>query len=329
MLQQTRVDQAKPYFERFISAFPTVIHLADASIDDILLLWEGLGYYSRARNLHKAARQIRDQYSGVLPSDYTALRSLPGIGPYTAAAIMSIAFREPFGVLDGNVIRVLTRLSCVGSDSASAHTRRTLQEHADLLVSKTAPGAHNQAMMELGATCCTPLNPACQDCPVQSHCCAFAANSMDKYPVKKKKKPVPHHTIVAGLLKNDEERYLIRRRPEDVMLGGLWEFPNTRVEEGEAMEAACLQYFQESLHIEAGIEGPFQTLSHAYSHFKITVHSFHCFLVEPRSNDLHASDTMKWIALDELDAFAFHRAHRRLIDHLRDTSRNPGLFTSF
>ena len=182
MLQQTRVDQARPYYERFVTAYPTVQALAAAPLDDVLLNWEGLGYYSRARNLHKAARKVVDVFGGQIPDTYEAIRTLPGIGPYTAAAVLSIAFGRPHAVLDGNVARVLTRVFTIHDDVKANPTRKNLQALADVLLDPVHPGRFNEAMMELGATICTPRTPSCLTCPIQRVCGAYAAETPEAFP---------------------------------------------------------------------------------------------------------------------------------------------------
>ena len=326
MLQQTRVDQARPYFERFIRAFPTIKDLAEAALDEVLLNWEGLGYYSRARNLKKAAQRIFSEHQGQVPQSYESLLTLPGIGPYTAAAIMSIAYNEPYGVLDGNVIRVLTRLTCNDGVTSSAKTKRILQDQSNVLVDPEHPGSFNQALMELGATCCTPKNPQCASCPVRTHCCANRTEATNNFPVVKKKAPVPHYDIAVGLLKNEQGAFLIQRRAEDQMLGGMWEFPAARVHEGESYESACERFFSDQLGLHIVPIAPFHSLSHAYSHFKITLHSFTCSFIDATPQNINRESQTKWVKLTNLSDFAFHRAHRRLIDYIEKTVKNPTLF---
>lgn len=325
MLQQTRVDQAKPYFERFVASFPTPEHLASASQEDVLRLWEGLGYYSRARNLHKAARQVVDDFQGKLPEDHNELLKLPGIGSYTAAAVASIAFNKPHGVLDGNVIRVLTRLTCNGDDVTKGKTRKALQLLSDHLVSHKQPGDFNQGMMELGATICKPQKPNCAACPVQAFCCAFAAGNMESFPVAKKKAPVPHYDIAVAIIQNEKNQFLIQRRPEDGMLGGLWQFPGGRQETDESLEATCIREMKEELDISIEIEAPFYTLSHAYTHFKITLHAFLCSLHKDTLNT-DKEGPLRWVAIDQLSAFPFSRSNRRLADQLVNRQTEPDLF---
>ncbi|BBM70246.1 A/G-specific adenine glycosylase [Rhodothermus marinus] len=325
MLQQTRVDQAGPYYERFLSAFPTVEALAAASLDDVLRCWEGLGYYARARNLHRAARQLVAEHGGRLPTTYEALRRLPGVGPYTAAAVASIAFGEPRAVLDGNVIRVLTRVLAVADDARASATRRALQEVADALISAEEPGTFNQALMELGATVCTPVQPRCSECPLREVCRAWAMGDPMAFPVQTPRAPVPHYEVALGLLFNEEGAVLIQRRPEDGLLGGLWEFPGGKREPGESLEAACARELHEELGVRVAVGPCLATVRHAYTHFRVTLYAFPCTLLEgmPRSR---AGLPLRWVPLNELDHYAFPRANRRLIELLKQRRLQPDLF---
>ena len=325
MLQQTRVDQAQPYYERFTAAFPTVEALAAADLDTVLRLWEGLGYYSRARNLHKAARIVVDTFEGRFPDTYDAIRTLPGVGTYTAAAVLSIAFGLPHAVLDGNVIRVLTRAFVIEDEVNQSGTRKQLQALADALLDPSRPGDFNQAMMELGATLCTPKTPRCPRCPLRSVCGAFAAGTPEAFPVKKKKAPVPHYDIAAGLIFDDKGRLLIQRRPEDKMLGGLWEFPGGKCEPGETLEETCRRELREELGIDVEIEDLFGKVAHAYTHFKITMYAFRCRIRTgtPASQE---GLPLRWVPLANLTDYAFPRANRRLIDALLERRQNPTLF---
>lgn len=325
MLQQTRVDQAQPYYERFVAAFPTVEALAAASLDDVLVKWEGLGYYARARNMHKAAKKVVSDFAARVPDSYDEIRSLPGIGPYTAAAVLSIAYKCPYAVLDGNVIRVLTRVFAISDEVGSARTKRNLQAVADTLLTPERPGDFNQAMMELGATICTPVSPDCLACPLRSVCKAFAVGSQSLYPVKKKKAPVPHYDIAVGLVFDGEGRLLIQQRPTDKMLGGLWEFPGGKQEPGESLDVTCQRELREELGIEVAVEQLFQRVSHAFTHFKITLHAFRCNIIAGTPRSLEGQP-LRWVAIEDLSNYAFPRANRRLIEALDERVHNPTLF---
>lgn len=324
MLQQTRVDTAAPYFLRFVEAFPTVAALAAAPLDDVLKLWEGLGYYSRARNLHRAAQAVTAEHGGAVPSDPEAFRALPGVGPYTAAAVLSLAFDVPLAVLDGNVIRVLARAFALDADVKAGPTRRALQSVADQLLDADRPGRWNEAVMELGATICTPRSPACGRCPLRPVCVAAASGSPEQWPVSAKAKAVPHHTVVVGLVQDAAGRFLVQRRPEDAMLGGLWEFPGGKQEPDESLAETCRRELAEELGIEVAVGAEFARVPHAYSHFRITLHAFRCRLVHgtPRTD---TGEPLRWVTAAELDGLAFPRANRRVIEALQEDTRAPRL----
>jgi A/G-specific adenine glycosylase len=325
MLQQTRVEQAIPYFERFVAAFPTVRDLAAAPLDEVLKKWEGLGYYSRARNLHRAAQTVVDEHDGRIPDRMDGFRALPGVGPYTAAAVLSLAFGRPHAALDGNVVRVLTRVFAVGEDATKPRTRKALQALADELLDAKRPGRFNEALMELGATVCTPKNPRCGRCPLRPVCAAAALGEQERFPVKAKKAPVPHHDIAVGVIEDGQGRLLVQRRPTDAMLGGLWEFPGGKREADEPVVETCKREVREELGIEVAVGAPIVQIAHAYSHFKITLHAFRCRITSGEPVH-HAGEPVRWLAPDELDDVAFPRANRRLIEHLQAEARAPRLF---
>lgn len=322
MLQQTRVDQALPYYERFLGAFPTIEHLASADLDDVLLLWEGLGYYSRAHNLHRAARAVQEHHGGRWPRSYTALRALPGIGDYTAAAIASIAFAEPHAVVDGNVTRVLSRVFAVDEVQGSAGAKRRFALLANSILDPSAPSRHNQAMMELGARVCTPIRPKCDVCPLAPGCTANQTGQTDRYPKKKPRPSMPHHNVAVGVIQRGETEVLIQRRAENGLLGGLWEFPGGKQENGESLQETCLREIREELGVEVVVGQMVHSLSHAYTHFRITLHAFGCRLTtgEPVSR---TGLPITWARLQDLDRYAFPRANRRLIAALC-LLNNPG-----
>jgi A/G-specific adenine glycosylase len=315
MLQQTRVDQATPYFNRFVDQFPTVEDLAAADQQEVLKVWEGLGYYSRARYLHSAAKLVVDKYDGKVPDNWDDITELKGVGPYTASAILSIAFQKQYAVVDGNVIRVLSRYLGIEDDVRSTKTKNAIQDAADELIPADRPGDFNQAVMELGATICTPSNPDCGACPLQGNCVAHKTAREDEIPYKSPKKKRPHHQIGVGIIKNEDEEVLIALRPDDAMLGGMWEFPGGKQEEDEEMEQTVIRELSEELGVEVTITKPFMKLDHAYSHFKITMHAYLCELKDgtPSSN---TSQEVRWIGIDELADYPFPKANRKLTEKL-------------
>ena len=321
MLQQTRVTAVMPYFQRWMKRFPTVGALARARQGSVLKLWEGLGYYSRARNLHKAARLVCEEFGGVVPGDMDGLRLLPGVGRYTAGAIASIAFGLVEPVLDGNVIRVLCRLFRIDTPPRQAATLEELWSLAGKLLCEQRPGDFNQAMMELGAMVCLPKTPSCASCPLGSHCRARKAGVQASLPIKAAKKPIPHHTIVAGVIRAKRgggEKILIDRRPEAGLLGGLWEFPGGKVEPGETLPDALAREIREEVGLAVTVGEEICVVEHAYSHFRITLHAFACELANPRSRPRAiACDEVKWVAPAALKNYAFPKANHKILETLQ------------
>jgi A/G-specific adenine glycosylase len=325
MLQQTQVATAMPYFLRFLEAYPTVEALAAAPLDEVLKRWEGLGYYSRARNLHRAAQQVATQYGGVFPRSARELQALPGVGRYTANAIASIAFGENVPVLDGNVTRVLTRLYDIGDDVGAAKTQRQLWALADVLMEHVPPGragGFNQAAMELGSEICKARRPLCAKCPVRDECLARERGVQEQRPVKAEKAPAPHHAYAAALLQDTEGRLLIAQRPAKGLLGGLWEFPAGRCEPGESLPACLARSLREKLAVEVVAGEELLAVKHAFSHFRLTLHVLTARIVNgvpvPQTD---AYTDVRWVAPDELDRYAFGRADRKVIEHLHASSR--------
>jgi A/G-specific adenine glycosylase len=316
MLQQTRVDTVIPYYHRFLEAFPTVYDLAKAEQRQVLKLWEGLGYYSRGRNLHQAAKTVVSEFNGKVPATHEKISTLKGIGPYTAAAILSIAHQKPYAVVDGNVIRVLTRYYGIKDDIRSAAVKNRVQELADTLIPENNPGDFNQSVMELGATVCKPQNPECEKCPVSSSCVAYNSAQTDVIPYKSPAKKVPHHQIGVGLIVNDNGELLIALRPNDAMLGGLWEFPGGKKEKSESIKKTVARELREELGVDVEVLKKYRDLKHAYSHFKITLHAYWCKIIdgEPTPN---SSIELKWVSLDEINEYPFPKANKTLIEELQ------------
>ena len=255
MAQQTQINTLIPYYLRWLEKYPKIEDVAKASEDDILKSWEGLGYYSRARNLHKTCQLIVNNHKGNVPKDPDELITLPGVGPYIAAAVASIAHNVPIAVVDGNVLRVITRLYGLSDDIGKEKTKTNIQKRLNQLIKTTDPNKFNQGIMELGALICTPKNPKCNDCPIGNMCYAKNMDQVDKFPVKQKKAPIPHHTIVVGIIKRNDGKLLITKRKKDQLLGGLWEFPGGKVKESETLDAATHREIKEEVNLDVTIDG--------------------------------------------------------------------------
>ena len=310
MLQQTRVEAVLPYFERWMAHFPSLKALAAAPQQEVLQQWEGLGYYSRARNLHRAANLVMTDFSGKLPPDRQGLESLPGIGPYTAGAIASIAFGQDEAALDGNIRRVYARLFNIDLPLRTPPAESTLWQLARQNLPVGQAGDYNQALMDLGATVCTPRRPLCADCPLQSVCEAFALGLQELRPVKNARPPVPHYTVTAAVIHRDG-LVLIARRPPEGLLGGLWEFPGGKQEKGESLPQALQREIQEELGTQIEVGQELGVYHHAYTHFKVTLHAFHSRLTGGEPQALQASD-LRWISIDKLNEFPMGKIDRMI-----------------
>jgi A/G-specific adenine glycosylase len=317
MLQQTRVNTVIAYHDRFLKRFPTIHSLARADRQDVLKLWEGLGYYSRARNFHKAAILVCSRHSGQIPDDWNAFRQLPGVGDYIASAVLSIAFNQPFAVVDGNVKRVISRLFAMDTPVNGSGAHVVFQEPATALLDRDAPGIFNQAMMELGALICKPTKPDCTLCPLDSFCAAFASSQVDVYPKRVKALPVPLYPVVAGVVFH-QGRMLITQRKPDGLLGGLWEFPGGKIQEGESPADACVREILEETGVSAKVVSHLCQVKHAYTHFKIQMQVFIC---NAHSGAVRLSGPVdfRWITPDDIDLYPFPGANHKFIGLLRDT----------
>jgi A/G-specific adenine glycosylase len=314
MLQQTQVKTVLPYYRRWLEQFPTVASLAAADQQTVLKAWEGLGYYSRARNLHRAAQCMVADHNGKIPRDFEALTALPGIGKTTAGGILSSAYNLPHAILDGNVKRVLARLVALPVPPAKALT--DLWALSEYLLDPQNPRDFNQAMMDLGATLCTRRNPACDRCPWQPHCRAYNRNIQSELPMSEAKGPLPHKQIGVAVIWNDQREILIDRRKQEGLLGGLWEFPGGKIEPGETIEACIAREIQEELGIEIAVGDRLCTVTHAYSHFKVTLNVHHCTHLSGNPQPIEC-DEVRWVTLDAIEEFPFPKANIHIINALR------------
>ena len=316
MLQQTQVDTVVPYYHRFLERFPTVETLAESGQSAVLKAWEGLGYYTRARNLHRAARAIVERFDGVVPSTYADLASLPGFGPYTTAAVLSIAFNKAYAVVDGNVIRVLCRVFGIALDVTRTSTKKQLSDLAGRLLPRTVAGDYNQAIMELGALVCRPRAPDCGSCPISRHCDALSTDRAGSLPISPRRKPRPHHTMGVAIVRRGNE-VLIARRPQSGLLAGLWEFPSGRLNGGESLEACCLRAARDVTGVDATVRSRLRAVDHAYTHFSVTMHAFLCTYERGTARPVACAD-VRWVEPAGLSSYAFSRVNRKLIDALSD-----------
>ncbi len=315
MLQQTRVETVKPYYEHFMQKFPTVEALADAPEEEVLKAWEGLGYYSRARNLQAAAREVKAVYGGKVPDTREDISRLKGIGPYTAGAILSIAYDRPEPAVDGNVMRVFSRLLLMEDDIAKPATRVKMEHLVRQTIPADRPGDFNQALMELGALICVPRNPHCLTCPVFDYCLARKEGVQELLPVKGKAKPPrPIDLLVAVVRQGDT--YLINKRPDEGLLAGLWEFPMVETD-GRADETHVLEdYLFARFGIEAVAGGKLIHVQHTFSHLHWNLDVYLCEVVGGQLRPGPA----RFVTRAELAGYAFPVAHNKIIDALDKTA---------
>jgi A/G-specific adenine glycosylase len=296
--------------------FPSLAALAAASEQEVLHAWEGLGYYSRARNLQRAARLVMERHAGQLPAERAALERLPGIGKYTAGAIASIAFGQDEAALDGNIRRVLARVFDVSLPARSPEGEKRLWALARETLPPGRAGDYNQALMDLGAAICTPQKPACLICPLASPCLARARGVQEQRPVLEAKAAVPHYTVTAAILRRAGQ-VLIARRPSDGLLGGMWEFPGGKVEPGESLADGLRREIREELAAEIAVQEPFGVYRHGFTHFKITLHAFLCELLSGEPRPVEASE-LRWVEPRALKDFPMGKIDRQISHRLVD-----------
>jgi A/G-specific adenine glycosylase len=314
MLQQTQVQTVLPYYDRWLQQFPDIASLAAADLQTVLKAWEGLGYYARARNLHRAAQTIVAEFNGQFPADVDAALSLPGIGRTTAGGILSASFDFPLPIMDGNVKRVLARF--IGLEVPPAKALDRLWTIAAQLVPPNAGRDFNQAFMDLGATVCTPHNPACGDCPWQLACAALRQGRQAELPITERKGPLPHKTIAVVAVWNSLGEILINQRPEAGLLGGLWEFPAVEVAKGRSIPAAIAASIPASFGVQFTLHDPIVQIEHTYTHFKAT---FHLYRAELVSETFGVTVPKQWVSVDRLEAFPFPKSHLKMIAAFRST----------
>jgi A/G-specific adenine glycosylase len=324
MLQQTQMDRGVAYFLRWVKRFANVQAVADAEEQEILKYWEGLGYYARARNLHKAAKVIVSDFGGEVPCEHERLLTLPGIGPYTAAAISSVAGNYDVPVIDANVTRVYARLFNIGEPVKERQIQKRLIKIAENLLPEGQARAYNQALMDLGGLVCTPKNPECSECPVASWCASLQAGTVADRPVLGTKKKIITVHKVAGIICWNEKIFIQQRKPDDVW-GGLWEFPGGQVMESEPGDQIISSILENS-GLSVALVKPITRVVHQYTHHKIFLHCFLCTLEGKNSKPVLASAcNYRWIKANELKQFAFPAGPRKLLEYI--TLNEPHLLT--
>jgi A/G-specific adenine glycosylase len=321
MLQQTRVESVIPYFLRWMDRFPNICVLADSEEQTVLRLWEGLGYYSRARSLHRTANIICRKMDGIFPSEPKEIEKLPGIGKYTAGAIASIAFGKAVPAIDGNIRRIYSRIRDINLPARSTESEKTLWQLAADILDHDRPGDYNEALMDLGTAICTPTNPLCEVCPIISDCQAFRNQTVAERPVVIAAKPIPHYMVTAAVIlkreKNRPDRYLLAQRPAKGLLGNLWEFPGGKIEGDETPEECIQREIREELAVQVIIKTPFGKYKHAYTHFRVTLNAFLCEIEKQIPQPVEAQ-AIEWVSADCLDDYPMGKIDRQISLRIRN-----------
>ncbi|MGD0168962.1 MAG: A/G-specific adenine glycosylase [Smithella sp.] len=311
MLQQTQVDTATPYYHRFLKAFPTVSSLARAPLQDVLKTWENLGYYSRARNIHVAARMIVDKFGGQIPDNLEGIKTLPGIGQYTAGAILSIAYGQAHPAVDGNVRRILCRLFAIAKPMNNTREQKQLQKLAASLIPIKHPGDFNQAMMDLGAMICRAKNPDCSRCPVACNCQARLHDLQNVLPITRKIPAIPHRLAAAAVIHNSEGKLLVVQRPTSGLLASLWKLPGGFIKDVESMESSLKHSVKEELGISIRPGRQLASVNHTYTHFRITLQAYKCDLPKGILKPVGCQD-WRWLSLTDLKKLPLSKIDRMI-----------------
>ena len=310
MLQQTQVKTVIPYYTEWTKKFPTLKTVSLSNIDSLLKLWEGLGYYKRCINFYEASKIVIKNYNGKIPDKKKELLVLPGVGEYTASAILSIAFNKPYPVLDGNVKRVMSRI--IGINKLSNLNLRRINRFLDQLICRSKPGDFNQGLMEIGALICRPINPRCTECPLNENCYAFAKGNPESFPAKTIRKSKPQYDVVVAIIWRDNKFY-IQKRQKDKMLGGLWEFPGGIVDKGENPRIILRQKVFKECGTDLNILKKAGIVDHAFSHFTIRLCGYFC---SEKKLPIKESANREWIKKENIKDYTFPKANHKLFRQL-------------
>ena len=310
MLQQTKVKTAIPYYNNWIKKLPTLESVSLSKLDSLLKLWEGLGYYKRCNNFHKATKLLVSDFNSKIPKEKSQFMSLPGVGDYTASAVLSIAFNKPYPVLDGNVKRVMSRV--IGIKTLTKYNIKRINKFLNLVICKKNPGDFNQGLMEIGALICKPYNPVCRKCPINNFCYASKKRLPEAYPGKNKLKPRPHFNVAIAIIWR-KNKFYIQKRSTDQMLGGLWEFPGVIFKQGQDPEVALKQKVYEECGVHIKIFKNVGFVDHAFSHFKIRLNGYFCI---EKKYFLDENENRKWILIKNIKNYSFPKANHKLFNQL-------------
>ncbi len=325
MLQQTRVETVIPYYERWMEHFPNLQSLAQAPLEEVLRYWEGLGYYSRARNIHRTAQILVHSHQGKFPQEVSQLQKLPGIGAYTAAALASIAFGQKIAAIDGNIRRVISRLFQIEEPVSLPETQEKIKDLAQKCLPPDNTGDYNQALMDLGAMVCLPRSPKCAICPLTQFCQAYQNGKQNEIPVKISKKAIPSVIVTAAIIE-DKDRVLIAQRPVNGLLGGLWEFPGGKIEDGETLSECLSREILEELGVQIEVGEPFGVYKHTYTHFKVVLHAFKAQIKDSQLPHPIQAEEIRWAPISSLHEYPMGKIDRLIARDLLERKYGDGKF---
>ena len=310
MLQQTQVNTVIPYYNKWIAKYPTLSSVAESQIDDLLKLWEGLGYYSRCRNFFKACQIIMNEYEGNIPSNIIEFKSLPGVGPYIAGAVMSIAFNNPQPAIDGNINRIMFRY--LGLKNQTKYNKIRVYSKLSTFISIN-PGDIIQALMDIGSSICKPNSASCDQCPLSISCKGFLNGSPLLYPINKNKKSLPVKNIIAGLVQHNDKIFITKRK-DDGALGGLWELPMILVKDYND-HPLFKRFLKDKYNLNLKINNKIGKIMHSFSHYKMNIQIFNCEIINTKI-EKSSNNNSKWISRKDIVNYAFHKANHKLFDLL-------------
>jgi A/G-specific adenine glycosylase len=314
MLQQTQVKTVIPYYKKWIKKFPDFQSISESNLDVLIKLWEGLGYYNRCRNFYNAVKIIYSNFDSMLPKDIEDFKSLPGVGNYTASAVYSIAFSEPHPVMDGNVKRVMCRV--FQFRNLTSFNMKRLISSLEKWIDHNRPGDFNQALMELGATLCKPINPKCRICPLKLVCRGYDSGHPERYPITKKKQPIPILNVLTGLVWK-QDTFLILQRVGYKHLTNLWELPGGRFQNNLNHQMQLMKILKNKYNLHVNVKIKIGFINHRYSHFGVALSGFHCMLVN--GSTLRVNQPYRWIRPEEINQFAFPKANHKLFELMKLT----------
>jgi A/G-specific adenine glycosylase len=312
MLQQTQVKTVIPYYKKFLKSFPTVSRLAKSDLSKVLKVWEGMGYYSRARNLHRSSQIVLNHFHGKIPDTLKGLLSLYGIGRSTAGAILSFAFHRQAPILDGNAKRVLSRLFAISENPGENKTEKLLWKISESLIPRGHSNPFNQGIMDLGSMLCTPKDPLCPRCPLRDLCKGRASGEPERFPTKRIKKKIPRIEAIAAVIQQNG-KVLLKQRPAKGLLGGLWDFPNWRIEGNQRLRlrSRLRNTIKKETEMNVEVKESIGTFRQTFSHFKLTLHVFHCQVLNGKVKG-------KWVPIRNLHLFPMSRIHRKIALQLQN-----------